>query len=594
MRKHRLAERLLVDVIGLGVGVRARRGMPLGARHVGGRSSAGCSSSSATRRVAVRQPDPGPRRTRGPAVGQRHQRLRRPPRHARRVGRATSRTGSSYDGSASRCRPTDPDGVATARGSHARRDVKVTTSAGESSWGPAWSTPSSISRPRATSSWPTAPAPDSRAWRGSVVSRPSPPLDVAGALQLLSAGALLVDVREEREYVAGHAPGAVNLPLSRIRKDRGSLPEGRDLVVMCRSGHRSAIAARALGSRGAGRHQPGRRHHRLVGAGEPVVPVRRPRATEGPLMLQMCDLNVTNPPTSRSLIGLPLLVGVPDAIAESCPTSRSRRAPSAGQEWGNHTFRGPDGPCSPSGPWGEAAFVRPGQLRSEPDSSPRRRRRRIACARHVHGCCPLRFARPSAPRPSRRGGCRPRRWSRRPDDVHHPGSGLRVADLEHQHRSFGGRREVAAARTTASATKVRITSAASVTKMRAPRRSPKKKTRASRRRRSSRPRGSTTAATTATAARRPAGFDCSGYTRYVFGKLGKSLPHNAAAQSALVHHVAAPAPAPGDLIFFHSSSGHVYHVGIYAGHGKLYHASQYGVRTGLGTIFSSNVTFGRV
>ena len=35
----------------------------------------------------------------------------------------------------------------------------------------------------------------------------------------------------------------------------------------------------------------------------------------------------------------------------------------------------------------------------------------------------------------------------------------------------------------------------------------------------------------------PAGFDCSGYTRYVFGKLGKSLPHNAAAQYSLVHHV---------------------------------------------------------
>jgi cell wall-associated NlpC family hydrolase len=92
----------------------------------------------------------------------------------------------------------------------------------------------------------------------------------------------------------------------------------------------------------------------------------------------------------------------------------------------------------------------------------------------------------------------------------------------------------------------------------------------------------------------PAGFDCSGFTRYVFGKLGKSLPHNAAAQYSQVHHVSRSNARPGDLIFFHSGSGHVYHVGIYAGHGTLYHASQYGVRTGLGTIFSSNVTFGRV
>ncbi len=63
---------------------------------------------------------------------------------------------------------------------------------------------------------------------------------------LLSAGALLVDVREAREFAAGHAPGAVNIPLSALRKSAGSLPPERDLVVMCRSGHRSGIAVRAL------------------------------------------------------------------------------------------------------------------------------------------------------------------------------------------------------------------------------------------------------------------------------------------------------------------------------------------------------------
>jgi peptidoglycan DL-endopeptidase CwlO len=153
-----------------------------------------------------------------------------------------------------------------------------------------------------------------------------------------------------------------------------------------------------------------------------------------------------------------------------------------------------------------------------------------------------------------------------------------------------------AARTSASAAKVRITSAASVTKVRGAKAIPKPKKKAS---------ALTSAKILATARKydgsyyrhggsTPAGFDCSGYTRYVFGKLGKSLPHNAAAQAALVHRVSRANARAGDLIFFHSSSGHVYHVGIYAGHGRLYHASQYGVRTGLGTIFSSNVTFGRV
>ncbi len=92
----------------------------------------------------------------------------------------------------------------------------------------------------------------------------------------------------------------------------------------------------------------------------------------------------------------------------------------------------------------------------------------------------------------------------------------------------------------------------------------------------------------------PAGFDCSGYTRYVFAKMGRSLPHNSAAQRAQSKRVSRSNARVGDLIFFHSSSGHVYHVGIFAGHGKLYHSSTPGKRVGLGPIFSSRVSFGRV
>ncbi len=92
----------------------------------------------------------------------------------------------------------------------------------------------------------------------------------------------------------------------------------------------------------------------------------------------------------------------------------------------------------------------------------------------------------------------------------------------------------------------------------------------------------------------PAGFDCSGYTRYVFGKLGRSLPHSSSAQYSKVRHVSRKHARPGDLIFFHSSGGHIYHVGIFAGGRKLYHASRPGERTGLASIYSSRVTFGRV
>lgn len=91
----------------------------------------------------------------------------------------------------------------------------------------------------------------------------------------------------------------------------------------------------------------------------------------------------------------------------------------------------------------------------------------------------------------------------------------------------------------------------------------------------------------------PRAFDCSGYTMYVFHKLGISLPHNAAAQYHVVKHISRKNARPGDLIFFHSGSG-IYHVGIWAGHGGLYHSSHPGRRTGYEKLWTSAVYFGRV
>jgi cell wall-associated NlpC family hydrolase len=45
---------------------------------------------------------------------------------------------------------------------------------------------------------------------------------------------------------------------------------------------------------------------------------------------------------------------------------------------------------------------------------------------------------------------------------------------------------------------------------------------------------------------------------------------------------------------FFTKGGRVYHVGIYAGGSRLYHASVPGTRSGLGPIFSGSVFFGRV
>ena len=73
----------------------------------------------------------------------------------------------------------------------------------------------------------------------------------------------------------------------------------------------------------------------------------------------------------------------------------------------------------------------------------------------------------------------------------------------------------------------------------------------------------------------PGSFDCSGLTMYVFARLGRSLPHNAAAQVAVTMPVAAGAKQAGDLLFFDNGGG-IGHVGIYAGNGMMWHAPHSG------------------
>lgn len=67
-----------------------------------------------------------------------------------------------------------------------------------------------------------------------------------------AASAVLLDVREQGEWDAGHAPGAVHAPLSGLTAGVG-LPQavqGRPLVAICRGGNRSQQAAKLLAGRG--------------------------------------------------------------------------------------------------------------------------------------------------------------------------------------------------------------------------------------------------------------------------------------------------------------------------------------------------------
>ncbi|MFI6827358.1 NlpC/P60 family protein [Kribbella sp. NPDC050241] len=92
----------------------------------------------------------------------------------------------------------------------------------------------------------------------------------------------------------------------------------------------------------------------------------------------------------------------------------------------------------------------------------------------------------------------------------------------------------------------------------------------------------------------PRGFDCSGYTGYVYKKAGKKLPRTSRAQYRATKHISRKSAKPGDLVFFKSSGGRVYHVGIYAGRNMLWHASRPGRPVAKAKIWTSKVAFGRV
>lgn len=86
-----------------------------------------------------------------------------------------------------------------------------------------------------------------------------------------------------------------------------------------------------------------------------------------------------------------------------------------------------------------------------------------------------------------------------------------------------------------------------------------------------------------------AGFDCSGYTQYVYGVLGKHLPRTVAQQRAAARIVSRSQARIGDLVIFGNS-----HIGIYAGNGMMYDSPHRGSAVSLRKIYSSNVSFGRV
>ena len=89
----------------------------------------------------------------------------------------------------------------------------------------------------------------------------------------------------------------------------------------------------------------------------------------------------------------------------------------------------------------------------------------------------------------------------------------------------------------------------------------------------------------------PGGFDCSGFTRYLYGQFGYSLPHSATSQyNNYGAYVAKENLQKGDLVFFSDSAHAIGHVAIYIGDGQIIHARYSLGRVNIDNLYSSYYT----
>ena len=92
----------------------------------------------------------------------------------------------------------------------------------------------------------------------------------------------------------------------------------------------------------------------------------------------------------------------------------------------------------------------------------------------------------------------------------------------------------------------------------------------------------------------PTTFDCSGLVQWSYGQVGVTVPRTAQDQFDYAVQVPTGDEQPGDLVFFHDSTGHVYHVGFYAGNGELWNAPHTGAVVREEPIWTpESVTYGR-
>ena len=90
------------------------------------------------------------------------------------------------------------------------------------------------------------------------------------------------------------------------------------------------------------------------------------------------------------------------------------------------------------------------------------------------------------------------------------------------------------------------------------------------------------------------GLDCSGFVLNAMKPVGISFGRTSRDMRAETKKIGKEELLVGDLVFFHSRNGTVYHVAIYAGDNKIWHARQPGLRAAKTPIYAKRVSYGRV
>jgi rhodanese-related sulfurtransferase len=90
------------------------------------------------------------------------------------------------------------------------------------------------------------------------------------ARKLVESGAQLIDVRAEHEWEAGRIPGATHLPLAELAQRAGEVDPERPVVIYCRGGNRSTMAAAALADAG---YETAKLSEGIVGWSEAGLPL---------------------------------------------------------------------------------------------------------------------------------------------------------------------------------------------------------------------------------------------------------------------------------------------------------------------------------